>query len=270
MLGSQASDIDLQKQVICDGKGAWAKRGQKIAIHYQLTVQGQSTPFISTRDQGSKKPEEFIVGKNKIEGINLAVVTMKGGERATFVFPPNYAYGTSGKSPDVPPNATILAKIEFLYILEDMEKEDAKIETERLNTLGAEKFRSQKFDEAAVLYNEALNTLRTQIGDDLDPLRIKLYSNLSLVYSKLGKWSESLHRAEDVLRKDKKNAKATLRKLDAQIHLGRFDEAEKTLKVGLEITNNDQAFVVMRAKIDQARRDSNRARDDVYKRMAGK
>jgi FK506-binding protein 4/5 len=49
-----------------------------------------------------------------IRGWDEGVGTMKKGERASFIIPPNLAYGELGSPPLIPPNSTLIFDIEML------------------------------------------------------------------------------------------------------------------------------------------------------------
>ena len=48
-----------------------------------------------------------------IKGWDLGVATMSRGEKAVFTIRADYAYGKSGKQPQIPPNATLIFDVEL-------------------------------------------------------------------------------------------------------------------------------------------------------------
>ncbi|XP_054971089.2 inactive peptidyl-prolyl cis-trans isomerase FKBP6-like isoform X2 [Pan paniscus] len=56
-------------------------------------------------------------------GMELGLLSMRRGELARFLFKPNYAYGTLGSPPLIPPNTTVLFEIELLDFLDCAESD---------------------------------------------------------------------------------------------------------------------------------------------------
>ena len=80
------------------------------------------TIFDSSRDRGKTFP--FILGTGRvIKGWDIAVATMKAGELAEVTIAPDYAYGSAGSPPKIPPDATLIFEIElFQWGVEDITK----------------------------------------------------------------------------------------------------------------------------------------------------
>jgi len=100
---------------ISPGDGAnFPKRGDKVTIHYVGTLQnGQK--FDSSRDRGMPFETEIGVGK-VIKGWDEGVPQLSLGEKAVLVATPDYAYGSRGFAPVIPPNATLRFEVELLKI----------------------------------------------------------------------------------------------------------------------------------------------------------
>ncbi|KAI4824928.1 hypothetical protein CgunFtcFv8_013186 [Champsocephalus gunnari] len=101
--------------------------GDKVFVHYVGTLLDGS-PFDSSRDREDKF--SFELGKGQvIKAWDIGVATMKVGELCQFICKPEYAYGSAGCPPKIPPNATLVFEVElFEFRGEDItEGEDGGI-----------------------------------------------------------------------------------------------------------------------------------------------
>jgi peptidylprolyl isomerase len=104
----------LKYTILKAGKGATAKTGQTVVVHYTGTLPN-GKKFDSSRDRG--QPFSFILGKGQvIAGWDEALSTMKVGERRKLTIPPKLGYGVAGAGNVIPPNATLIFDVELLKI----------------------------------------------------------------------------------------------------------------------------------------------------------
>ncbi|XP_030472805.2 peptidyl-prolyl cis-trans isomerase FKBP62-like [Syzygium oleosum] len=103
----------LRKKLVKEGEG-WdtPDNGDEVEVHYTGTLL-DGTQFDSSRDGGT--PFKFTLGQGQvIKGWDQGIKTMKKGENAIFTIPPELAYGESGSSSTIPPNATLQFDVELL------------------------------------------------------------------------------------------------------------------------------------------------------------
>ncbi|KAM7396647.1 hypothetical protein PAMP_019673 [Pampus punctatissimus] len=101
--------------------------GDKVFVHYVGTLL-DGTLFDSSRDKGEMF--SFELGKGQvIKAWDIGVATMKVGELCQLICKPEFAYGSAGSPPKIPPNATLVFEVElFEFQGEDLsENEDGGI-----------------------------------------------------------------------------------------------------------------------------------------------
>jgi len=104
----------VQVEILKDGTGAIAKKGDMVSVHYTGTLEN-GTKFDSSVDRGT--PFEFSLGAGQvIPGWDIGVEGMKVGEVRRLTIPSELAYGSSGAGNAIPPNATLIFEVQLLGI----------------------------------------------------------------------------------------------------------------------------------------------------------
>jgi peptidylprolyl isomerase len=110
----QTTPSGLQYTIDTPGTGAQPQAGQLVTVHYTGWLT-DGTKFDSSHDRG--RPIEFPLGQGRvIKGWEEALAAMKVGEKRTIVIPPDLAYGAPGRGGVIPPNATLVFKVELVGV----------------------------------------------------------------------------------------------------------------------------------------------------------
>jgi FKBP-type peptidyl-prolyl cis-trans isomerase FkpA len=111
---------ELIKTDVKVGKGAEAKTGQNVSVHYTGWLYDAAAPdhkgskFDSSRERG---PFDFPLGAGLvIKGWDQGVQGMKVGGQRTLIIPANLGYGARGAGGVIPPNATLMFDVELLGV----------------------------------------------------------------------------------------------------------------------------------------------------------
>lgn len=111
---AKPAEKPLEKVELAPGKGAEAKAGDKVAVHYVGTLT-DGKEFDSSRKRG--QPFEFTLGRGQvIRGWDEGVAGMKPGGKRKLTIPSSLGYGERGAPPVIPPNATLVFEVELLEI----------------------------------------------------------------------------------------------------------------------------------------------------------
>ncbi|PON45805.1 Peptidyl-prolyl cis-trans isomerase, FKBP-type [Parasponia andersonii] len=84
-----------------------------VDVHYVGILAETGDIFDTTREDNTVF--SFEVGKGTvIKAWDIALRTMKVGEIAKITCKPDYAYGSAGSPPDIPPDATLIFEVELI------------------------------------------------------------------------------------------------------------------------------------------------------------
>jgi FKBP-type peptidyl-prolyl cis-trans isomerase len=94
------------------GSGPKPTSGTSIKVHYAGRL-ADGTPFDNSYTRG--QPIEFKVGSGMvIPGWDEGLLDMTKGEKRTLIIPANLAYGSAGRPPVIPQNATLIFDVELV------------------------------------------------------------------------------------------------------------------------------------------------------------
>ncbi|NNF74910.1 MAG: peptidylprolyl isomerase [Flavobacteriaceae bacterium] len=112
--GFQKTESGLRYQILQEGEGQKASKGQVVSVHYKGQL-ADGTVFDSSYKRN--QPIDFPLGVGQVipgwdEGIGL----LKVGDKARFVIPSDLAYGSRGAGGVIPPDATLIFDVELMDV----------------------------------------------------------------------------------------------------------------------------------------------------------
>jgi FKBP-type peptidyl-prolyl cis-trans isomerase len=108
------SNEKLEIKDLVVGKGAEAKAGDTVSVHYVGTLT-DGKEFDASKKHG--KPFDFELGAGRvIKGWDQGVAGMKVGGKRKLTVPPSLGYGARGFPPVIPPSSTLVFEVELLEV----------------------------------------------------------------------------------------------------------------------------------------------------------
>lgn len=109
---SLGEGLRVRDQVVPEG-GPEVHEGDTVALHYELRI-GQTT-IESSLERGM--PILFEVGAASVPaGLERAIAGMRLYGKRRVVVPPERAYGSAGRPPLIPPDATLVFDVQVMEI----------------------------------------------------------------------------------------------------------------------------------------------------------
>lgn len=108
----------LEYEILQEGSGAAAQKGQAVTVHYTGWLDEQGNPgakFDSSVDRG--QPFQFPLGVGMvIRGWDEGVAGMKVGEKRRLFIPAELGYGARGAGRAIPPHANLIFDVELIRV----------------------------------------------------------------------------------------------------------------------------------------------------------
>lgn len=112
--GFQKTESGLRYQIVQNGTGKKAEKGNTISVHYKGQLEDGSV-FDSSYTR--KQPIEFKVGVGQvIQGWDEGLQLLKVGDKARLVIPSHLGYGSQGAGGVIPPNAILIFDVELMAV----------------------------------------------------------------------------------------------------------------------------------------------------------
>ena len=256
--------------------------GARVKIRYVGSLAACGTRF----DSGLA---EFHTGEAQvIAAWDKGVSTMSKGEVADFVCRADYAFGESGKPPQVAPDTAVKYEIELLSYQEparelwEMSPADKLEEALRLKAAGAEAFKASEWAAALSKYREAASLLdgfaapellfseRTMTEQQAHTTLVACWLNEAMCDLKL----DDAHAAEAacgrVLALEPENVKALFRRGTALTNLSQFGAARRDLKEANRLDPSSKEIRAMWETCKQREASSKQQGDAIFGKMTAK
>jgi len=112
--GAQNTESGLMYIVHEEGKGPKPAAGQNVKVHYELKL-ADGMVVDSSYSRGT--PLEIPIGVGRvIPGWDEGIQLLNEGSKATLIVPSDLGYGPSGAGGVIPPNATLIFKVELVKV----------------------------------------------------------------------------------------------------------------------------------------------------------
>ncbi|CAK92125.1 unnamed protein product (macronuclear) [Paramecium tetraurelia] len=267
-------DAGVKKRILQEGQGEMPIDGSRCKILYKGTLE-DGTVFDSSLDKES--PYKYRIGKEElIKGLDIALKSMKVGEKAELKITPSYGYGDEGDSfKNVPKNANLTYEIELINFKQakkkkwEMTPEEKHQEAINKRTKGTAAFKQQNFKEAEKIYKNALSycTLTTDEGNEL---KASLQLNLSICCYQLEEYKDSLDYAKKALElktNQQQKLKALYRKALANIKLAELEEALADLREAFKMDSTNSAVIEELSRVKQLLKEARMKEKEIYSKL---
>lgn len=263
----------VKKEEIKAGVGRSIQPNDVVLVHYEMYFEGNDTPFDSSIRR--KKPVRFRVGCGAlIEGLDLALLSMRMQEVSRFFIGWQCAYGEIGCPPRILPKADVLVQIELLKILDivvsdvagELPDGDTGFSTtleqcEKLLQQGKEQYVARNFAESVHKMNDGLKLLdhlpvkSEEEQEKMEKLKVRINVNLAAVHNYCNRPELACNHCNEAMRLDPNHRLALFNFGRAQIRLNNFQKADEVLKKGRSLYPTERKFV------DEIKRSEEKKRD---------
>lgn len=252
-------DGGIKKKILEVGHGEPPSEGKTVFINFKSKYQDKI--FDQSKED---EPFSFTLGENKvIKGWEIALKSMKIGEKAEFIMNPEYTYGDKQVSEWIPANSILNYEIKLIGVhnhnteicLDDMTYEEKLQWGKLLKKEGVDKFKSNDILGAKECFIKALSFLKKMDPEKEEEkegvdLYLTLLSNICNCYNKEKEYNSVIEIASIGL-KIKHLPKLLSFRAIAYAYTEEFDDAiadieilKNTLKESSETEYNDIAGVI--------------------------
>jgi len=268
----------LKKKVLVPGKGVSTRpiSGDTVTIK----ASGVLEDGVSINDENLT----FILNDGDvIMAFDLAVALMEKDEKCEVITDARYAYGSMGREPDIPKDATITYNIELLAIQPG--QEISSLSPEQRVQMGEAKRERGNYLYGRKDYTGAINSYSkaTKILDDTDlnasldeqtrdlltETYVKCYNNMAACQLKVEALDAAIRSCEKVLAVKTDNLKALFRIGKAYSLKNEVDVALKYLKQGIKLDPEGKLFHQEVLALARRKAEQSQSEKEMYRKMLG-
>ncbi|XP_071848573.1 inactive peptidyl-prolyl cis-trans isomerase FKBP6-like isoform X2 [Apostichopus japonicus] len=243
------------KMVVNNGTGPVVPNGYRIQVHYNSYLEYSDEPMDSTRLRSETK--KFILGNGEvIEGMELAISTMRQGELSKFLIAPEFAYGKYGCGKRIPPDSEILMEIELISFSSRPSAADFEGAIKKVRT-----------EKEALKFLDSLRLRDEEDEKEMRRLKLKLCLNIALTSIKLGQGRHVISQAKRALEIDPQSDKALYRLAKGFRLIKEFDRAEFYLTRASKLCPNDYHINAEKQELARAKQQFKFLETESYSRM---
>jgi len=263
-------DGGVKKKILKQAEGEPIDSNSKVTVNYVGTLPGSEGYVFDAAYKD--KTFTFTLGSEEVlPGFDLAVKSMKVGEKAAFELRPEYAYGPLGhpfQPMYIPKQANLLFHIELLSASVSLQDDDPKLNETRIADAKQEKedgnkvFANKLYAKALTCYNRGIG----QLGMIKEPapgqatevraLLASLHLNAAAALLQLRRYKEVIVRCDKVLYYEAESTKGLCRRGQAHLALQQFVEAESDLSAALESAQEakDKVYIAKQMRVLDAKK----------------
>ncbi|XP_007443923.1 peptidyl-prolyl cis-trans isomerase FKBP8 isoform X1 [Python bivittatus] len=268
----------LKKKVIISGQGQESRpvKGQDVTIRLKVML-----------EDGTVVEEDpsltFTLGDcDVIQALDLCVQLMDMGETALITSDGKYCFGPQGRSPDIPPDASLTLEVELLAAQDapDLECLSGK---EKISLANRKRergnFHYQRADYVLAVnsYDLALKIINSnskvdfseEEEEELVEVKMKCLNNLAASQLKLDHYEAALRSCNQVLEQQPDNIKALFRKGKVLAQQGEYSGAIPILKAALKLEPSNKTIHTELSKLAKKHADQKSIETEMYRKMLG-
>ncbi|KAI8013268.1 Peptidyl-prolyl cis-trans isomerase FKBP62 [Camellia lanceoleosa] len=264
---TEVKDDKVIKKILKEGEG-YDRPNDGATVKLKLIGKLQDgTIFLKKGHDNDEELFEFKTDEEQVvEGLDIAVMTMKKGEIALLTVAPEYAFGSSESHQElavVPPNSYVFYEVELVSF--DKKKEEG-------NTL----FKAGKYARALKRYEKAAKHIEYDSSYSEEEkkqakvLKVTCNLNNAACQLKLKEYKQAEKLCTKVLELESKNVKALYRRAQAYINLADLDLAELDIKKALEIDPNNRDVKLEYKALKEKLKEYNKKEAKFYGNMFAK